>query len=344
MKNYVVICWFSIVLQGWCSEPVWLPTDIRNDQVQYWNGTIETNNINGLLRDVEKRRHSSWPSVVSAEYSGPRWEEIVVLHKQFRELGRELLGQLEALHKKLSDKPYSEVQLTLDALLALRDEIASRPSYINYVLVDVLNGIVSVQLARCIAERNSDLAGIEGQLEKLQSFRLDFWRMASVLNAEEGRVIIRREELDGESDAEAFKILWEATVGPVNPNWPYFPEKILNATPSSLLAKRDFGLLLFRWLIRDAYIRTSLPVFLEYRRKAKDFAITNSRQEIEKVVGDEEIPARSLSQLLEVGRVTKSTVVSSFLTDIRGGTLDTTLFFQLPDNLKERGKSLERKD
>ena len=310
-----------MVVLAW-SIPAVALANIDVSELEYWAARVNARSFAELLSDLEHGPPADWPEVVSAQYASPMAPSERQKQQTFRDLATVLVQKLQSYELSSAEQDDAEFTKRLTALIALRDHIARRSSYVNWVLVDAINRKCLVALAKYVCRpqmgsASSTLSSAVG------AFHLDMKLVAGVAEKELGRTVLTPEELQSSDDVEIFKAVWQAVApGQVFP----YASSLGHAGTYDLVKARHLELLLVRYvLVTDFYIHAAIPRTILYRAKVGESRPSDDFRRILAATKDEKtVP--SLSERV-IGRELGFHAASFLFNDVNTGTIDRYLCF-----------------
>ncbi len=147
--------------------------------MKYAHGTFTD-----LLDIVSNGEAPEWTFSVSSSYALPVAAADRLEQDLLRGLYYRVLIQLEKFQLTLQKLPPRKFHKRISQLIQLRDHIAKRRSYSNQVLINALNAVAFVELAKQIVMRRDVSDEIQENIGRLRSLRVDPENLLEYLNPE----------------------------------------------------------------------------------------------------------------------------------------------------------------
>lgn len=350
-KNILVICFFLFAAVQNCNA-----LETSESQVEYWDKLVNENDFSEILLQIRKGPKYEWPKVVSSRYASKQSSAESLRQRKFREIAIQLTKKLEAYQERIPQMSFKKFCQSVDCLLILRDRIGKHQSYINLVLVETINEVLVVHLAKRLVEKNDDLETMKYYIQKLQSFRIFMQDVISMIEEEENKKLfdesriqkllptilklytnkeakqcvddVLKTENKDLSEADLCRKIWFIIAPDSLIMAPKGLERCYNVY--KLLQYRDFSVLLCRYVFLDFPIGLGLKYTAIYKEKVKTLSEKDTYQKIKQVLGEELSSQKTLgSDVWGGGPYPAAGAVSELLYDVRSGEMiDEALFFE----------------
>ena len=255
----------------------------EKDGLGNWRRAVSTNDFKKTLANV-KSLQEDWPAVHSVKHKVNKDGEKALVQTGYRDVSRTFLKGLEDYEKVFREMPPEAFCEGADALLDVRSRFLKHPSYINYFLIDSINRVICINLGERLVKAGNLPVCYDRIVERLAEFSCDWTQLYELASRECETNPISRAEIEKLSTETKIEAI-EEMAG--QKNFVFMVQDAHNLYGLRILDKRSLTALLARLVSSDYYMRASLPGLLSYRRKAINFAPTDSGDQIRAALGNE---------------------------------------------------------
>ena len=265
------------------STPFIAVNGAERDTLDNWRKAVSTNDFKKTLTNI-RTLQEEWPAIHSVKHAINKDGEKALLQKDYRDIARTFLQGLENYEKELRETSPEAFCEGAEALLKVREQFLTHPSYVNYFLVDNINRVIFVNLGERLAKIGDVPVCYDRIVERLAEFRCDWSLFYELANEEYGINQISRAEIEKLSLEEKVDAIGKM----VGQEQTFFiiPQDMHNLFGFRILEKRSSAAWLARLAVSDHAIGGFLPALLSYRRKAVHFTPTDPDTKILSVLGE----------------------------------------------------------
>ena len=308
----------------------------EKETLNNWEKAVFTNDFKKTLTSVKSLKED-WPAIHSVKHKENNDGEKASLQTGYRDTTRTFLQGLEKYEKELRNMSPEAFCEGANALLDVRERFMKHPSYVNYFLVDSINRVIYINLGERLIKIGDVPTCYDRVVERLAEFRLTWLQLYELAGMEYRTNQISSAEFEKLSCDEQIEAV-EELVG--LENFYFVVPDAHNLYNLRILDTRSLTALLTRLIGSDTVIG-SLPALLTYRRKAADFALTDSWEQTRVILKDE----ASLAPTLLDERPRASGVVDELLRGIQSEEWRMTLYFsEMPGLTQEILERAEKRE
>ncbi len=245
---------------------------ITQSQYDYWNGKLLSQPLSHQFAQLTNAPATTsinefeWPEIVSKQYKSQLSSQEKQLNAKFRALSRSLLDKLDHYYKEIESSTDAEFSSKITPLIELRDKIAKKPSYVNYILVDHINRILVVNTAERLVKSTPLPPGIEEIVSNVCNFTVDVDIIKNIFEKENAQTY----NLNSTNTPQ--KIKYEKLWDKIEPGTDFiYPKSCGLAISYKMIDSENIELIPWRMIITEAYY-AALPYMLEYREKTADYS------------------------------------------------------------------------
>ena len=256
----------------------------ERDVLDNWRNAVSTNDFKKTLASV-RRVQEEWPAVHSVDYKGKRDGDFDHLQKEYRNVAKTFLLDLEDYERVLREMPPEAFCEGAEALLDARKRFLKYPSYVNYFLADSISRVVYINLGERLAKVGDVPMCYDKIVERLAESRHDLSQIVELVNGEYGTSQISMAVLEALPPTQQIQAVGKAIGEERLFSYPLDDSNMDYGI--RILQTCNLPLLLNRLVISDHAVGGELPAWLSYRKKAEHFSPTDSYQQIRAVLGNE---------------------------------------------------------
>lgn len=285
---------------------------VKEAALRRWTELVGEHGFGEVLATVMKEPTLEWPAVHSADCpaAGP-------LDAEYRDLAGKLLAGLQDFEPGLRDLPQDEFVSRAGAMLALRDRVATQPSYVNHLLADVLNRCVAANVGARLVRDPRVEKGLLGIQEQLARYTVSTESLVAVTMDELGLESPPPDMEDAATDFGRLAALWNFLEPGVPVGWPGSHSPV---DAASMLQSRNLLGLACRLVGTDTLIHTHLPSLVLYRERVPEAPRGASYREIKVVLG-EKTPAPESLGTMPYGIRRAASAVSELEQEVESGKI-----------------------
>jgi len=284
---------------------------MKRDGLDSWRKAVATNDFQQTLVDIKSVKED-WPAVHSLKHTISKNGKKALVQTDYRDVARDFWRGLEAYEKTLREMSPEAFCEGAEMLLDVRERFMKQPSYINYFLIDCINRVIYINLGERLVEVGDVPVCYDKIVERLAEFRRDYSQLYELVSREYDTKQMSRAEIEEMPLHDKVKAI-EKMIG--QENFVFAVQDMHNMFGLRILEKRSLTALLARLVWSDHVIGVSLPALLAYRRKATNFMLTDSWEQISAVLGDEPRLPPTLVYPVESPRT--ASAVDNFLSGIQ---------------------------
>ena len=307
---------------------------ITQSQYDYWNGKLLSQPLSHQFAQLTNAPATTsinefeWPEIVSKQYKSQLSSQEKQLNAKFRALSRSLLDKFDNYHKEIESSTDAEFSSKITPLIELRDEIAKKPSYVNYILVDHINRILVVNTAERLVKSTPLPPGIEEIVSNVCNFTVDVDIIKNIFEKENAQTY----NLNSTNFPQKSK--YERLWNKIEPETDYIYPKNTHLSLSYLMIdSENINLIPWRMMITAPYI-ASLPYVLEYRKKVSDYSPDNKFPKICQVMSKKRI--ESLPAIIKrLSFFSPASFVSKTMHRVRTGVIKDLLDYNMRKMLED---------
>lgn len=284
-------------------------------ELRRWTELVCGQGFFDVLATVMDDSSLEWPAVHSIAF--PVAEREAQVDAAYRELAGKLLKGMQEFELGLRDLPQNEFVSRAKAMLALRDCVTKQQSYVNFLLADVLNRCVAVNVGARLVREPSVGSGLLEIQEQLAHYTISTDSLVALTMDELGLKAIPDALERSSTDFERLAALWNFLEPGVPVGWPG-SQSFVDA--DTMMQSRNLLGLACRLVGTDTLIHTHLPSLVLYRERVQAAPRGASYREIKLALG-ERTPAPESLGTMPYGIRRAASAVSELEQEVESGKI-----------------------